>query len=74
MTVPLTEDGRVRVRRVRLDGRWLPVEQGRQEEDADGRLVLVMLPGGVVRRLRLDRATLRWELSMLPGDSNQNRV
>lgn len=61
-------DGRVHVRRVRLDGRWLPAEQGRQGEDADGRFALVMLAGGPVRRLRLHRETLRWTLEALPGD------
>jgi hypothetical protein len=60
-------DGTVRVRRIRLDGRWQPVEQGRQWEDDDGRHVLVMLPGGPVRRLWLDRTTLRWEMAALSG-------
>lgn len=60
-------DGRVRVRRIRLDGRWQPVEQGRQGEDENGRFVLIMLPGGRVWRLRLERATLRWLLTALPG-------
>lgn len=67
-------DGRVRVRRVRLDGRWWPVEQGRQGEDAGGRFVLVMLAGGPVRRLRLDRRTLRWTLETLPGEGAADMV
>lgn len=62
-------DGRVRVRRVGLNGHWLPVEQGRQGEDADGRYVLVMVAGGPVRWLRLDRETLRWWLSATARDS-----
>lgn len=67
-------DGRVRVRRVRLDGRWWPAEQGRQGEDENGRFVLVMLAGGPVRRLRLDRETLRWTLEALPGESAADMV
>ncbi len=55
------EDGRVRVRRVRLGRPWQVVEQGRQWADADGRHVLVML-NGVVRELLLRADTLTWEL------------
>ena len=55
------EDGRVRVRRVRLGRPWQVVEQGRQWADADGRHVLVML-NGVVRELLLRAHTLTWEL------------
>ena len=65
-------DGTVRVRRVRVGGEWLPAEQGRQGEDSNGRFVLVMLAGGPVRQLRLDRDTLRWSLSVLPGDEHQD--
>ncbi len=60
------EDGRVRVRRVRMGRPWQTVEQGRQWADADGRHVLVML-GGVVRELVLRPDTLAWELRELPG-------
>lgn len=63
-------DGRVRVRRVRVGGEWLSAEQGRQGEDSDGRFVLVMLAGGPVRQLRLDRETLRWTLATPPGGSH----
>ena len=66
------EDGRVHVRRVRVDDVWLPAEQGRQGEDEFGRFVLVMLAGGPVRQLRLDRETLRWTLTALPGDVNRD--
>jgi hypothetical protein len=58
-------DGWVRVRRVRLGRPWQPVEQGRQWTDADGRHVLVMLPGGA-RQLVLRADTLAWELRELP--------
>lgn len=60
------EDGRVRVRRIRLGRPWQPVEQGRQWADADGRHVLIMLPGGV-RELLLRADTLAWELRELSG-------
>ena len=60
------EDGRVRVRRVRLGRPWQVVEQGRQWADGDGRHVLVML-NGAVRELILRADTLVWELRELPG-------
>lgn len=60
------EDGRVRVRRIRLGRPWQAVEQGRQWSDADGRHVLIMLPGGA-RELLLRGDTLAWELRELPG-------
>ncbi len=58
-------DGLVQVRRVRLDGRWQAVGQGRQWLDGNGRHVLIMLPDNEVRRLTLRRATLLWELQPL---------
>lgn len=70
----IDEHGRVRVRRVRLNGHWLPVEQGRQGEDEDGRYVLVMVAGGPVRWLRLDRETLRWQLSSSARDLHHEIV
>ena len=60
------EDGRVRVRRVRLGRPWQIVEQGRQWADADGRHVLIMLDGAP-RELLLRPDTLAWELRELPG-------
>ena len=61
-----SDDGRVRVRRIRLGRPWLPVEQGRQWADANGRHVLIMLPDGA-RELLLRADTLSWELHELPG-------
>lgn len=55
-------DGTLRVRRISLSGRWLAVEQGRQWQDHLGRHVLVMLPDGAVRRIRLRPDTMTWEL------------
>lgn len=60
------EDGRVRVRRIRLGRPWRPVEQGRQWVDDEGRHVLIMLSGGV-SELVLRADTLAWELRELPG-------
>lgn len=60
------EDGRVRVRRIRLGRPWLVIEQGRQWSDADGRHVLVMLPDGA-QELVLRADTLTWELREFPG-------
>lgn len=58
-----TEDGAVHVRRVKVDGRWQPVEQGRQWRDKNGRYCLIMLPNGRVHRLHLRPETLAWELA-----------
>ena len=55
-------DGRVQVRRVEVDGRWLTVEQGRQWLDQTGRHVLVMVPGRPVKELVLRPESLTWEL------------
>jgi hypothetical protein len=54
------EDGRIDVRRVAIDGRWLAVEQGRQWVDQLGRHVLVMLPGNEVREIVLRPETITW--------------
>ncbi|MEZ4518985.1 MAG: hypothetical protein R3C44_19910 [Chloroflexota bacterium] len=70
----IAADGYVQVRRVRLDDWWQPVEQGRQGEDEYGRFVLVMVSGGPVQQLRLDRETLRWYLVPLAGDARQDIV
>lgn len=59
-------DGRVRVRRLRLDGQWHVVEQGRQWQDEDGRHVLIMRPGRPVEELLLGAASQRWELLPRP--------
>ena len=54
-------DGRVRVRRVELNGRWYAIEQGRQWVDREGRHVLVMLNGSESRELLLRSDTMTWE-------------
>lgn len=60
-------DGRLQVQRVMLDGRWLPVEQGRQWVDQLGRHALVMLPGGQAREIVLRPDTMTWELRPVSG-------
>jgi hypothetical protein len=61
--------GGIRVRRLKLAGRWRTVEQGRQWQDAEGRHVLVMLPDPypAARELVLRADNLSWELRELPG-------
>lgn len=63
----IREDGRVNVRRIRLDGRWQAVEQGRQWRDDEGRHVLIML-NNRVHELLLSAETLRWELHSRTGN------
>ena len=60
-------DGRVHVRRVRLEARWQVVEQGRQWVDREGRHVLVRLPGDRVQELLLRADTLTWEVRPAGG-------
>lgn len=61
------EDGSVRVRRLRRDDQWLPVEQGRQWHDETGRHVLVMLGGSEVYEIVLATDTLTWALKPVQG-------
>ena len=58
----IDQDGRVRVRRVQLDDQWLPVEQGRQWIDENGRHVLITVLGGDVQEILLSPRSLQWEL------------
>lgn len=55
-------NGRIQVRRIELDGRWLPVEQGRHWLDEAGLHVLVLV-NGHVREIRLPPDTLIWEIA-----------
>lgn len=61
------QDGVVQVKQVQVNGRWLPVGQGRQWVDENGRHVLIMLPGNTVRELVLQPGTLRWGLVAVRG-------
>ena len=59
-------NGRIWIKRIKLDDAWLVIEQGRQWQDENGRHVLVMRPGGQVEELLLSAKTLRWELVPRP--------
>ncbi len=59
-------DGRVRVRRVQLDGAWQTVAQGRQWQDESGRHALVMLEGERIEELLLSAGDLTWRLVTRP--------
>lgn len=54
--------GHIVVRRIKVDGRWHPVEQGRQWQDIHGRHLLIMFHGRV-HTLTLSAATLTWALA-----------
>lgn len=58
--------GRVRVRRIALEGTWTPVAQGRQWLDEEGRHVLVMLPDEQIEELVLSTRDLTWRLLTRP--------
>lgn len=55
-------DGSLRVRRIRLNGEWIPVGQGRQWTDDKGRHVLLMLHGEEVREMLLAPGALVWQI------------
>ena len=54
-------NGRIQVRRIELEGRWLPVEQGRHWLDEAGLHLLVMV-NGRVREIYLSPDTLSWHI------------
>jgi len=58
----IDQDGRVRVRRVQFEDQWLPVEQGRQWIDENGRHVLIIVPGYDVQEILLPSRSLQWQL------------
>lgn len=58
----MSRNGRVWIKRVKLDEDWMRIEQGRQWHDERGRHVLVMLPGGQLRELLLSAKSLRWQV------------
>ena len=55
-------DGTILVRRIFLDGRWVPVEQGRQWLDRHGRHVLIMFANGDTREINLRPDSMTWEI------------
>lgn len=60
-------DGSLRVRRIRLDERWISVGQGRQWTDEEGRHVLIMPHGQEVREMVLAPGALVWQLKDQAG-------
>lgn len=64
-----TADGRVSVRQLYFDGRWMAVEQGRQWLDDEGRHILIRL-NGRVQCLTQMRSDLTWYLHPLPSDKS----
>ncbi len=54
--------GKVSVRRIALDGKWIGVEQGRQWRDDAGLHLLVLLDGSRPAELLLTRDALTWQL------------
>ncbi len=63
-------DGTIQVKRVQVDGKWLPVGQGRQWLDEHGRHLLISLPNNQIHELLLRQDTLRWELRPLANHKN----
>ncbi len=63
----LMADGHVQVQRVRLEGRWVAVQQGRQWDDDFGRSVLVMLPDHTIIQLQLSPWSLTWNIVPRPS-------
>lgn len=67
-----TEDGSVRVRRIKRHDTWIPVTQGRQWQNDAGRHVLIMLYGREVREIFLNAHSLVWELK--PAQASDTTV
>ncbi len=66
-----TENGTVRVRRIKMGKSWIGVGQGRQWQDGNGRHLLIMLPSNISREIVLRPDTLIWELLPEPGTQHQ---
>ncbi|MBE2220442.1 MAG: hypothetical protein IAF02_02825 [Anaerolineae bacterium] len=56
------QNGRCHIKRIQIKDDWVPVEQGRQWVDRQGRHVLVRVPGQPVQEILLKPDTLTWEL------------
>ncbi len=66
-----TENGTVRVRRIKMGKSWIGVGQGRQWQDGNGRHLLIMLPSNTSREIVLRPAPIIWELLPEPGTQHQ---
>jgi hypothetical protein len=61
-----SENGTVKVKRIKLGKSWLGVGQGRQWMDGNGRHALIMLPNNQVREIVQRPDTLIWEMKNDP--------
>ena len=61
------EDGKITVRRIRMDNHWIEISQGRQWVDDKGLHVLIMLADDQVRELILKRSSMKWILKSVRG-------
>ncbi len=57
------DDGRVQIQQIIADQEWIPVDQGRQWLDKDGRHVLIMMPDNRVMELCLRPVSLIWDMT-----------
>jgi hypothetical protein len=62
------------VRRVEIEDAWLPVEQGRQWVNENGRHVLIMLPNNQVREIILRADSMTWEMVTVSGSGGPHIV
>ena len=67
-------DGSVRVRRIKIEGSWVSVGQGRQWVDGNGRHVLIMLPHNQIRQITLRADTMTWEMVTVSGPTGPRLV
>ena len=56
------KDGRCHIKRIQINENWVPVEQGRQWVDRQGRHVLVRILGQPVQEIVLKPDTLTWQV------------
>ena len=54
------KDGTVAVSNIQIGSRWVPIEQGRQWLDSDGRHVAIRQLDGTTAELILNPETLAW--------------
>lgn len=66
-------NGIIQVRRIKHKDRWLPIEQGRQWTDQEGKHLLIRVGDASVQELLLRSDTLNWELRHV-GSKSQHVV
>ena len=55
-------DGRIQIRRIKLDDHWLSVQQGRQWTDEQGHHTLVIISGHEAQEILLSPTTMQWQI------------